>query len=60
MDKRQIEKFRKMLRQIQRELMELNRNDAQCCGISLAQCHAMIELGNRGITLIRPPLVNRK
>ena len=52
MDKRQIEKFRKMLRQIQRELMELNRNDAQCCGISLAQCHAMIELGNTGMTTI--------
>lgn len=52
MDKRQVEKFRNMLRQIQREIMELNRNDAQCCGISLAQCHAMIELGNSGRTTI--------
>jgi len=52
MNNRQIEKFRKMLRHIQRELMELFRNDAQCCGISTAQCHAMIELGNSGKTAI--------
>ena len=57
MNKRQIEKFRKMLRQIQRDLMELFRNDAQCCGISMAQCHAMIELGITGKTYERSKLV---
>jgi DNA-binding MarR family transcriptional regulator len=52
MNKRQIEKFRKMLRQIQRELMELFKNDAQCCGISMAQCHTMIGLSISGKTNI--------
>ena len=48
----QVEKFRKILRQIQRELAALSKDDAQCCGISLAQCHAMIELGISGRTSI--------
>ena len=48
----QVEKFRKILRQIQRELSALSKDDAQCCGISLAQCHAMIELGISGRTSI--------
>ena len=52
MNKNQVEKFRKILRQIQRELAALFKNDAQCCGISLAQCHAMIELGISGKTSI--------
>ncbi len=52
MNKNQVENFRKILRQIQREIMELFKNDAQCCGISLAQCHAMIELGNSDKTAI--------
>ena len=52
MIKNQVEKFRKILRQIQRELAALSRDDAQCCGISLAQCHAMIELGISGRTSI--------
>ena len=52
MIKNQVEKFRKILRQIQRELAALSKDDAQCCGISLAQCHAMIELGISGRTSI--------
>ena len=41
-----IEKFRYLLRQIEREIFELYKEDAQCCGISMAQCHALMELGN--------------
>jgi DNA-binding MarR family transcriptional regulator len=52
MNKQQIEKFRKILRQIQKELMELFKSDARCCGISLAQCHALLELGISGRTTI--------
>lgn len=52
MDKKQIEKFRISLTRIQRELAEIFKNDAQCCGITLAQCHAMIELGISGSTTI--------
>ena len=52
MNEQQIEKFRKMLRQIQRELLELFKSDAECCGISLAQCHALLELGASGRTTI--------
>ena len=52
MDKQQIEKFRKTLRLIQRELMEHYKSDARCCGISLAQCHALLELGALGRTTI--------
>jgi hypothetical protein len=42
MNIKQIEKFRMSLRLIKRELAEIFKTDAQCCGITLAQCHAMI------------------
>ncbi len=52
MNIKQIEKFRMSLRLIKRELAEIFKTDAQCCGITLAQCHAMIELGISGSTTI--------
>lgn len=31
-----------------RHLGNLEKNDASCCGISLAQCHAIMEIGRKG------------
>ena len=52
MNKQQTEQLRKIIGQMQRELMELFKSDAQCCGISLAQCLALLELGHSGRTTI--------
>lgn len=40
-----IRKFREALRRLQRELSWQSRSDASCCGITVAQCHALMEIG---------------
>ncbi len=40
--------FREKLRKIQQELGWSQKNDVQCCGVTMAQCHALLEIGNRG------------
>ncbi len=48
-----IRHFREGLRQLQRNLGWLLKNDAACCGITVAQCHALLEIGkNDDITLV--------
>lgn len=48
-----IRQFREMMRQIQRKLGWLAKNDATCCGITVAQCHALLEIGNNtSMTLV--------
>ncbi len=48
-----IREFRNKIRQMQRGLGWLSKSDAACCGITLAQCHALLEIGGSGgITLI--------
>ncbi len=48
-----IREFRDKIRQMQRSLGWLSKNDAACCGITLAQCHALLEIGGSGgITMI--------
>jgi DNA-binding MarR family transcriptional regulator len=48
MDEQQVKVFRDKLREIQRKLGWSQKNDIQCCGITVAQCHALIEIGERG------------
>jgi DNA-binding MarR family transcriptional regulator len=47
-----IREFRITMRKVQRSLGWLSKNDAACCGITVAQCHALLEIGSSdGIAL---------
>ncbi len=49
----EIRRFRNNMRQLQRSLGWQAKSDAACCGVTVAQCHALLEIGcNSGITLI--------
>jgi DNA-binding MarR family transcriptional regulator len=48
MNSSQIGIFRKKLREIERAVGLRNKNEAVCCGVSLAQCHAILEIGMAG------------
>ncbi len=46
-DTETIRLFREKVRQVQRELGWSQKNDIQCCGVTMAQCHALLEIGSR-------------
>lgn len=47
------EALRELIRILVRDLGVLEKNDASCCEVSLAQCHAIVEIGRKGkISLI--------
>jgi DNA-binding MarR family transcriptional regulator len=39
-----VRKLRKMIRIIEREVERQLRSDVQCCGVSLVQCHTLLEI----------------
>lgn len=43
-----IQEFRRHLRIIERDVAEQLKGQTQCCGVTLAQCHTLIELGDAG------------
>jgi DNA-binding MarR family transcriptional regulator len=45
---RQIRFLREKLRLLERELNDPFGQDSGCCGLTLAQCHTLLEVGNRG------------
>lgn len=45
---RQIRFLREKLRLLERELNDPFRQDSGCCGLTLGQCHTLLEVGNRG------------
>lgn len=48
-----IRKFRESIRRLQRGLNWQWKVDAACCGITVAQCHALLEIGSqKEITLV--------
>ncbi|MDW7739329.1 MAG: MarR family transcriptional regulator [Bacillota bacterium] len=48
----EIRVLQRAIRQLQRSLIFQSKNDARCCGITFAQCHALMEIGNdQSITL---------
>jgi len=47
-----IRRFRKILRKLERELNDRLKENTVCCGVSLAQCHAVLELEEQGETTI--------
>jgi len=48
MDIQRIRLLREKLRQVEREVNDPFRSDGGCCGLSLAQCHTLLEVGNAG------------
>jgi DNA-binding MarR family transcriptional regulator len=47
MNVQSVRQFREKLRQLERQLGWVQKNDGQCCGISIAQCHALLEIGKK-------------
>jgi DNA-binding MarR family transcriptional regulator len=45
MDAEMIRLFRDRVRQVQQKLGWSQRNDIQCCGVTMAQCHALLAMG---------------
>ncbi len=45
---RQIRFLREKLRLLERVLNDPFGQDSGCCGLTLAQCHTLLEVGNRG------------
>lgn len=46
-DSQTIKKFRELLRRFERELFMQN-NESCCSGVTLAQCHTLLEIENKG------------
>jgi DNA-binding MarR family transcriptional regulator len=42
---RVIEQFRAKLREIERNIWIQTKSEASCCGVTMAQCHAIMEIG---------------
>jgi DNA-binding MarR family transcriptional regulator len=52
-DVERIRLLREKLRQLEREMNDPFQTDSGCCGLTLAQCHTLLEIGNKGeISLI--------
>jgi len=41
--------FRELIRILVRNLDLLEKSDASCCGITTAQCHAIVEIGRQSL-----------
>jgi DNA-binding MarR family transcriptional regulator len=52
MNSQKIEAFRKSMRAIERDIFSQFKDGTSCCGISLAQCHVILEIGLRKLTNI--------
>jgi DNA-binding MarR family transcriptional regulator len=58
METKAIERFRAKLREIERSVWMATKSEALCCGVTLAQCHAILEIGAAG-SLNLKDLANR-
>jgi DNA-binding MarR family transcriptional regulator len=48
MESKMIEQFRAKLREIERTVWSQTKSEALCCGVTMAQCHAIMEIGEAG------------
>ena len=48
MDTEKIRLLREKLRLLERESNDRFRSDSGCCGLTLGQCHTLLEVGNKG------------
>lgn len=46
MEKVKIKHLRKHIRSLEREIFRQLKDGTSCCGVSLAQCHAILEIGD--------------
>jgi len=53
MNKKQLKFFRSILRILERELGFQSDSESQCCGMTLTQCHVLMELANKEIANIK-------
>lgn len=53
MKTRKINEFRQTLRKLERELDTQLREELTCCGVSLVQCHTVLELERQGKTNLK-------
>ena len=44
----EVKRFRAGLREIERAVRARTRSEALCCGVTVAQCHALTEIGEAG------------
>jgi DNA-binding MarR family transcriptional regulator len=47
-DSKAIERFRAKLREIERAVWMQTKSEALCCGVTMAQCHAIMEIDAAG------------
>lgn len=47
-----VREFRRYIREIEREVAYQLKNQSGCCGVTLAQCHCLMELDESGATSI--------
>ncbi|MBA4418047.1 MAG: MarR family transcriptional regulator [Syntrophus sp. (in: bacteria)] len=52
MELEMIRNFREKLRKLEREIGWQLKSDTECCGVTLAQCHIIVEIGNTGETSV--------
>ncbi len=52
MDVQTVQGFRRKIRRIEREVQQQLKDGSTCCGVSLTQCHALMELGLAGAMTI--------
>ncbi len=52
MDSEQLNRFREKFRYIERELIELLKEDNVCFGVTVSQCHILLEIGGKTETSI--------
>jgi DNA-binding MarR family transcriptional regulator len=52
MDLSKLNNFRKILRKLEQEVGDQLREQTDCCGVSLTQCHALLEIGEFDQTTI--------
>lgn len=43
-----VHNLRELVRKLMRDFGVLERNEASCCGMTLGQCHAIVEIGRAG------------
>jgi DNA-binding MarR family transcriptional regulator len=48
MENKSIDLFRAKLREIERAVWLQTKSEAFCCGVTMAQCHAILEIGAAG------------
>jgi len=48
MENKSIGLFRAKLREIERAVGSQTKSEALCCGVTMAQCHAILEIGSAG------------